>query len=147
MKITRMEAIFAVLPAGENVTFDVKRACQPSTAIRVLNSVASRDWVEQSCETHDQCATVLAPVQQLIMLDECMHPLQDHPDDWRLSACQGVKVKPNWLGGLTWARQVRDLSVALRRQMHIEDVGGSALADNAAIHLAASTSDANRLAS
>ncbi|MEM9130671.1 MAG: mandelate racemase, partial [Pseudomonadota bacterium] len=32
-------------------------------------------------------------------------------------------------------------------QMHIEDVGGSALADTAAIHLAASTPDANRLAS
>ena len=31
--------------------------------------------------------------------------------------------------------------------MHIEDVGGSALADTAAIHLAASTPDANRLAS
>ena len=31
--------------------------------------------------------------------------------------------------------------------MHIEDVGGTALADTAAIHLAASTPDANRLAS
>jgi L-alanine-DL-glutamate epimerase-like enolase superfamily enzyme len=31
--------------------------------------------------------------------------------------------------------------------MHIEDLGGSALADTAAIHLAASTPDANRLAS
>ena len=32
-------------------------------------------------------------------------------------------------------------------QMHIEDVGGSVLADTAALHLAASTPDANRLAS
>lgn len=31
--------------------------------------------------------------------------------------------------------------------MHIEDLGGSALADTAAIHLAASTPDENRLAS
>jgi L-alanine-DL-glutamate epimerase-like enolase superfamily enzyme len=31
--------------------------------------------------------------------------------------------------------------------MHVEDVGGTALADTAAIHLAASTPDANRLAS
>ena len=62
-------------------------------------------------------------------------------------AYQGVKVKPNRLGGLTRARQVRELSVALAWQMHIEDVGGSALADTAAIYLAASTPDANRLAS
>ena len=56
-------------------------------------------------------------------------------------------MKPNRLGGLTRARQVRDLGVALGWQMHIEDVGGSALADTAAIHLAAATPDANRLAS
>jgi L-alanine-DL-glutamate epimerase-like enolase superfamily enzyme len=31
--------------------------------------------------------------------------------------------------------------------MHLEDLGGSVLADTAAIHLAASTPDANRLAS
>ena len=48
MKITRMDAISAALPAGENVTSDVSRACQPATAIRMLNSVASHDRVEQN---------------------------------------------------------------------------------------------------
>ena len=81
------------------------------------------------------------------MLDECMHTLQDHHDAWRLCACQGVKVKPNRLGGLTRARQVRDLGVERGWQMHVEDVGGSALADTATIPLAASTPDANRPAS
>ena len=42
---------------------------------------------------------------------------------------------------------MRDLGLAFGWQMHIEDVGGSVLTDTAAIHLAASTSDANRLAS
>ena len=147
LDIDRMNAISAALPAGENVTFDVNRSWQPGTAIRVLNSVVSRDWVEQPCETLDQSAAVAMRVPQPIMLDECMHSLQDHLDAWRLGACQGVKVKPNRLGGLTRTRQVRDLGVALGWQMHIEDVGGSALADTAAIHLAASTPDANRLAS
>ena len=147
LDIDRMNDISAALPAGETVTFDVNRAWQPGTAIRVLNSVASRDWVEQPCETLDQCATVAARVPQPIMLDECMHTMQDHLDAWRHGACQGVKVKPNRLGGLTRARQVRDLGVALGWQMHIEDVGGSALADTAAMHLAAATPDANRLAS
>ena len=98
LDIARMDAISAALPAGENVTFDVNRAWQPATAISVLNSVASRDWVEQPCETLDQCATVSARVPQPIMLDECMHTLQDHLDAWRLSACQAVKVKPSRLG-------------------------------------------------
>ena len=53
MKITRMDSISAALPAGEKVTLDVSHACQPANAIRMLNSVASHDWVEQPCETLD----------------------------------------------------------------------------------------------
>ena len=59
----------------------------------------------------------------------------------------GRESKAYRLGGLTRARQMRGLSVELGWQMHIEDVGGTALADTAAIHLAASTQDVDRLAS
>ena len=145
--IARINAIAAALPEEESVTFDINRAWQPATAVKVLNSVSSRDWIEQPCETLDQCAHVAERVPQPIMLDESMHGFQDHLDAWRRGACEGVKVKPNRLGGLTRARQVRDFGVSVGWQMHIEDVGGTALADTAAIHLAASTPDANRLAS
>ena len=145
--IARIDAIAAALPEEESVTFDINRAWQPATAVKVLNSVSSRDWIEQPCETLDQCAHVAERVPQPIMLDESMHGFQDHLDAWRRGACEGVKVKPNRLGGLTRARQVRDFGVSVGWQMHIEDVGGTALADTAAIHLAASTPDANRLAS
>ena len=145
--IARIEAVAAALPDGESVTFDINRAWQPATAVQVLNSVASRDWIEQPCETLDQCAHVAERVPQPIMLDESMHGFQDHLEAWRRGACEGVKVKPNRLGGLTRARQVRDFGVSVGWQMHIEDVGGTALADTAATHLAASTPDANRLAS
>ena len=36
MKITRMDAISAALPAGEKVTLYVNRAFQPATAIEML---------------------------------------------------------------------------------------------------------------
>lgn len=145
--IARIEAISAALPPGHRVTFDVNRAWTPAMAIEVLNSTPARDWVEQPCETLDQCAHVAARVQNPIMLDECLHGFQDHLDAWSRRACEGVKVKPNRLGGLTRARQIRDFGISVGWQMHIEDVGGSALADTAALHLAASTPDANRLAS
>ena len=145
--IERIEAISSSLPKGEAVTFDVNRAWQPATAIAVLNAVTSRDWIEQPCETLDQCAHVATRVSNPIMLDECMHDLGAHLDAWKRGACEGVKVKPNRVGGLTKARQIRDFGIAVGWQMHIEDVGGTALADTAAIHLAASTPDANRLAS
>ena len=145
--LARIDAVAAALPDGESVTLEINRAWQPATAMQVLNSVASRDWIEQPCETLDHCAHVAERVPQPIMLDESMHGFQDHLEAWRRGACQGVKVKPNRLGGLTRARQVRDFGVAVGWQMQIEDVGGTALADTAAIHLAASTPDANRLAS
>ena len=145
--IGRIEAISSGLMPGHKVTFDVNRAWTPGVAIQVLNSVSARDWVEQPCETLAECAHVASRVANPIMLDECMHTFGDHLQAWKLGACEGVKVKPNRLGGLTKARQVRDLGVQLGWQMHIEDVGGSVLADTAAIHLAASTPQQNRLAS
>ena len=145
--IARIEAISSALSANEKITFDVNRAWTPGVAIQVLNSVSARDWIEQPCETLEQCAHVAGRVRNPIMLDECLHGFQDHLNAWKLGAGEGVKVKPNRVGGLTKARQIRDFGVSVGWQMHIEDVGGSAMADTAAIHLASSTPDANRLAS
>ena len=145
--IARIEAISAALPAGETVTYDINRAWTPGVAVQVLNATAARGWVEQPCETLDQCAHVARRIANPIMLDECLHTFQDHLEAWRLGACEGVKVKPNRVGGLIKALQVRDFGVSVGWQMHIEDLGGSALADTAAIHLAAATPEANRLAS
>ena len=145
--IERIEAISAALPAGESVTFDVNRAWTPAVAVRVLNSVSARDWIEQPCETLDQCAHVAGRVRNPILLDECLHTFQDHLNAWTQNACEGVKVKPNRVGGLTKAKQIRDFGLSVGWQMHIEDVGGTALADTAAIHLASSTPQENRLAS
>lgn len=147
LDMERIEGISASLPKGHKVTFDANRAWTPAVAVQVLNSVKARDWVEQPCETLDQCAHVAARVQNPIMLDECMHTFQDHLEAWKRSACEGVKVKPNRVGGLTRAMQIRDFCVSVGWQMHIEDLGGSALADTAAIHLASSTQEEYRLAS
>jgi L-alanine-DL-glutamate epimerase-like enolase superfamily enzyme len=145
----RIEAVMRALPEGEHVTFDVNRAWTPGIAIEVMNAVAgfAPGWFEQPCETLDQCEHVRRNTRQPIMLDECLHTMGDHVAAHGARACEGVKVKPNRLGGLTRARQVRDFGVSVGWQMHVEDVGGTVLADTAAIHLAQSTPQANRLAS
>ena len=145
--VARIEAIEAVCLPDEKVTYDVNRSWTPSIAIEVMNSVPGNGWYEQPCETLDQCVRVQRKTRQPIALDECLHTYQDHLDAWKLEACQGVKVKPNRLGGITKSRRVRDLGVAVGWRMHIEDVGGTVLADTAAIHLALSTPQENRMAS
>jgi L-alanine-DL-glutamate epimerase-like enolase superfamily enzyme len=146
-RINCISASISESHADEHVTFDVNRAWTPSVALQVLNTVKSRDWVEQPCETLQQCTQVAAKVPQPIMLDECLHTFNDHLTAWRHDACAGVKVKPNRLGGLTRCKQIIDFGIAVGWRMHIEDVGGSALADTAAIHLASATPIENRLAS
>ncbi|MEM7527506.1 MAG: mandelate racemase/muconate lactonizing enzyme family protein [Pseudomonadota bacterium] len=145
--IARMNAIAEAMPEGESITFDINRAWAPATAIRVLNSVTSRDWVEQPCETLAECAHVAGRVPQPMLLDECCHSFGDHLEAWRLGACEGVKIKPNRLGGLTRCLQVRDFCLSVGWRVHIEDVGGTALADTAAYHLASATPESHRMAS
>lgn len=145
--IERIEAIGAELLPEEVITYDVNRAWTTGTALQVLNAVSAIDWIEQPCETLEQCAYVARNVRQPIVLDECLHQMDDHLRAWRLGACAALKIKPNRVGGLTRARRIRDLSIELGWKMHIEDVGGSALADTAAIHLASSTPAEYRLGS
>ena len=58
-----------------------------------------------------------------------------------------MKVKPNRLGGLSKARQVRDFGIAVGWRLHVEDTGGTVIADTAALHLALATPPEHRLAS
>lgn len=145
--IDRIEAISQFLQPDEKVTYDINRAWTPGVALEVLNSVSSRSWVEQPCQTMEQCAYVAGKVQQPILLDECLTTFEDHLNAWKTDAMAGLKVKPNRLGGLTKCLQVRDFAFRVGWQMHIEDLGGSALADTAAIHLASSTPKEFRMAS
>ncbi len=145
--IVRIQTVAQNAPNNEKITFDVNRAWAPGIALQVLGSVATRGWIEQPCETLAQCAHVASHVPQPIMLDECMYDFQTHLEAWKIGACQGVKVKPNRVGGLSKALQIRDFGIAVGWQMHVEDLGGSVLADTAAIHLAISLPKVNRLAS
>ncbi len=147
LDVARIAAIEAARRPEEQITYDVNRAWTPALAIEVMNAVPARGWFEQPCETLDQCVHVRRHVRQPIALDECLHGFQDHLDAWRAGACEGVKVKPNRLGGLTKARRARDFGAAVGWRMHVEDTGGTVLADTAALHLALSTPAEHRLAS
>ena len=147
LDIARIDAIEVARQADEFVTYDVNRAWTPALAVEVMNAVSAGGWFEQPCETMAQCVQVRRLTRQPIMLDECLHSFQDHLDAWKAGACEGVKVKPNRVGGLTKAKRVRDFEVSVGWRMHIEDVGGTVLADTAALHLALSTPEENRLAS
>ena len=147
--IARIRAVTAALEEGERVTFDANRAWTPALAVEVMNRVAGEapGWFEQPCETLDQCLHVRRRTRQPIVLDECLHSFGDHIAAHGAGACEGVKVKPARLGGFAQARRARDFGVSVGWRMHVEEVGGTVLADTAAIHLAQSTPESHRMAS
>ena len=84
--IERIEAIGAARLASENITYDINRAWMPSVALQVLNSVTDTlSWVEQPCETLEQCAYVAGKVRQPVLLDECLHDFGDHLSAWKMN--------------------------------------------------------------
>ena len=145
--IARIRALTAALQPGEDVTFDVNRAWLPDQAIQVMT--ATEDWhgyFEQPCETLEECIAVTRATRQPIALDECIQTFEDLLRAWRAGACQAIGLKLGRVGGLTRARRLRDLCVQTGIRMNIEETGGSALADSAAVHLAQATPASHRRA-
>ena len=110
-----------------------------------MNQVKAQAWFEQPCETLAECIEVRRLTRQPLLLDECLSNFDDHLSAWKQHACQGVKIKPNRLGGLTRARQARDFGIEVGWQMPLEDVGGTVIADTVAAHLALSTPETHRM--
>lgn len=61
-------------------------------------------------------------------------------------ACEIVGLKIGRVGGLTVARQIRDVCIEASVQMNIEHTGGMALQATAAVHLAQATPEPFRRA-
>lgn len=143
--VARITAIGACLQPGESVTFDANRAWLPDDAIRVMNQTEDIDaYFEQPCETYEENLRVRRSTRRPILLDESIVTYADVLRATRDGACDGIGLKLNRVGGLTKARRIRDLSVAAGLRMNIEETGGSALADTAAVHLAQSTPASHR---
>ena len=96
-------------------------------------------YLEQPCLTYAECLAVRRNTKLPMILDECMDSLglliRGHGEQ----AMDLVNLKINRLGGLTRARQFRDLAVELGIVMTIEDSWGGEIATAAIAHLAHST--------
>lgn len=138
--LRRIEALLAAKDPGDKLTFDVNRAWLPAQAIAVMNTVSdSRVYFEQPCETLEQCQHVRAMTRQPIILDECIHTAADLYRACESNTAQALGLKIGRVGGLSKARHLRDYCLQQGIQMNIEDVGGSQIADTAALHLAMAT--------
>ena len=144
--IIRIHRVAQEMEAGEVLNADANTGWKQHEALQVANAIADlatqtgiRLTFEQPCLSYEECLAVRAHTDLPFVLDECIDSLaallranQDHAMDM-------INLKISRFGGLTRARQARDLCVSLGLPMNVEDSWGGEIATAAIAHLAHST--------
>ena len=138
--IDRIRACSEVLDVGEKLIADANTGWLRHEAMRVAAAVRDIDvYIEQPCASYEECLSVRRHTDRPFVLDESIDGidtlLRGHAD----LAMDVVNIKIGKLGGLTRARQARDLCLALGIAMTVEDTWGGDIVTAAIAHLAHST--------
>jgi L-alanine-DL-glutamate epimerase-like enolase superfamily enzyme len=138
--IARIRAVAAELEPGDRLVADANTGWLMHDALRVVRAVRDVDvYIEQPCRTYEECLTVRRHCDHPFVLDENVDSidllLRAHGD----RAMDVVNIKISKFGGLTKARQARDLCVSLGVALTIEDSWGGDVTTAAIAHLAHST--------
>lgn len=146
--VERIRASAAVLGPGDRLVADANTGWLPHDALRVVRAVDDVDvYIEQPCRSYEECLSVRARTRHPFVLDESIDGVDALLRAHRDRAMDVVNLKIGKLGGLTRARQMRDLCVSLGIAMTIEDTWGGDFATAAIAHLAHSTPPRYLLAS
>src|SRR5262245_1869985 len=138
--VERIRAVAAQLEPGDRLIADANTGWLMHDAMRVVRAVRDIDvYIEQPCRTYEECLSIRRHTDHPFVLDENIDSLEvllrGHAD----RAMDVVNLKISKLGGLTKARQARDLCVSLGIAMTIEDSWGGDIVTAAIAHLAHST--------
>ena len=143
--IERIHAAADVLTAGEILVADANTGWRVDDAIRVANAVRDRDvYIEQPCRSYEHCLTVRRRTRLPFILDENISDIEALMRGHSDGAMDVINLKISKVGGLTKARQIRDLCVSLNLPMTIEDSWGGDIITAAIAHLAHSTPESLR---
>jgi L-alanine-DL-glutamate epimerase-like enolase superfamily enzyme len=115
-------------------------------ARRFLLAVGDADFVmEQPCYSYSECKALKAHCRQPMVLDESITSLEALMTAIADGVVDGVTIKISRVGGVGKARLIRDVAVARRLPVTVEDTGGAEIDTAAMIHLSLSTPEQYRL--
>ena len=131
----RMKAVGAALGSQTLILADANGAWTCAQALRFVKAMGPADYyLEQPCISLQECHAVRRKCRQPMILDESIETLQDLQDAVEIGI-SGITIKLSRVGGISKARQIRDLAVAMRLKVCIEDTGGSDIDSAATTHL------------
>ncbi len=138
--IERTKAVLGVIEPGDILVADANTGWLPHKAIRVVNALEKEDvYIEQPCRSLEECLVVRQHTKQPVVLDEVIRDIHSLINAFNLRAMDVVNLKISRVGGLTKAKQMRDLCESLGIAMTIEDSWGGDITTAAIAHLAGST--------
>ena len=138
--IERIHAVAALMQAGDVLVADANTGWLMKDAARVVRGVRDVDvFIEQPCETYEECLSIRRRTDHPFVLDESIYNIPELIRAVNDQAMDVINIKISKLGGITKARQVRDMCVAMGVAMTIEDTWGGDIVTAAISHLAHST--------
>ena len=135
--IERIRAVSEKLEVGDVLVADANTGWLMHEAARVVRGVQDVDvYIEQPCLSYEECLSIRRRTDHPFVLDESIDGLPMLLRGANDMAMDVVNIKIGKLGGLTKARQLRDLCVSLGIAMTIEDSWGGDIVTAAIAHLA-----------
>jgi len=112
--IERFQRVVAELQLGETLAADANGGWLSHEALRVTRTLHDADiYFEQPCASYAECLSFRQHVQQPIVLDEIVVNIGDILRIDRDHAADVINIKISRVGGLTKARQIRDVCASL----------------------------------
>jgi L-alanine-DL-glutamate epimerase-like enolase superfamily enzyme len=138
--IERIRVVAAKLQPGDRLIADANTGWLMHDAMRVVRAVQDVDvYIEQPCLSYEECLSVRRHTNHPFVLDEVIDSVDVLLRGKADHAMDVVNIKISKFGGLTKARQARDLCVSLGIAMTLEDSWGGDITTAAIAHLAHST--------
>lgn len=138
--IERIHAVSKLLEPTDKLVADANTGWLMHEAARVVRGVADVDvYIEQPCLNYEECLSIRQRTNHPFVLDENIDGLDILLRGYADRAMDVVNIKISKFGGLTKAKQARDLCVSIGVAMTIEDSWGGDITTAAIAHLAHST--------
>ena len=138
--IQRIRMVSDVLEKGDKLIADANTGWLMHEAARVVRAVDDIDvYIEQPCETYEECLSIRERTSHPFILDEVIDGIDILVRGHAERAMDVVNIKISKFGGLTKASLARDLCVKLGIAMTLEDSWGGDITTAAISHLAHST--------
>jgi cis-L-3-hydroxyproline dehydratase len=140
--IQRIHECRDILDKKDVLVADANTGWTMHEAARVVNAVRDLDvYIEQPCFTYEECLAIRQRTPLPFVLDEVIDGLPMLQRGLNDRAFDAINLKISKVGGLTKARQMRDLCISAGVAMTIEDTWGGDFVTAAIAHLAQSTPD------